>query len=390
MVGADTFSDYPAAAKDLPRVSDGFNPNYEQVVALKPDLVLAAGITAPEVIKKLEDLNLTVLVVGSDRTTLDGISSEIEMVAMALSAQEQAKPVLAGMEQKLKEIKGKVATAKSTPRVYWELDATDPGKPFAPGPGSFVDDMIKLAGGESVTANAKEPFAQFNAEEIIKANPEIIILSDAAYGIAPESVGERPGWGVISAVKNNQVYPIDDNLVSRPGPRVVDGLEAAAKLIHPEVFGAASTNTGTNADPFAYCAAVGTINAPDARYTGPKVPEAVAKGLQKAFGVPASDPLDPFLQNSIWRCMGGKVYACNFGANLACDAKANTDNKPTSGESDYCKQNPASDFIPAYITGHDSVYNWSCKDGVALAGEVIIKPDAQGYLSNIWYEMSPN
>ena len=335
-------------------------------------------------------MNLSVLVVGSDRTTFEGITSEIEMVAQALGAEEQAKPVLAEMAQKLEDIKSKVATAKTTPRVYWELDATDPGKPFAPGPGSFVNDMIQLAGGVSVTANAKEPFAQFNAEEIIKANPEIIILSDAAYGIAPESVGKRPGWDVIAAVKNNQVFPIDDNLVSRPGPRVVDGLEAAAKLIHPEVFGSASNNAETYSDPFAYCAAVGTVNAPDARYTGLKVPEAIAKGLQKAFGVPAGNSLDPFIQNSIWRCMGGKVYVCNFGANLACDAKANTDSTPTSGEKDYCQQNPTSDFIPAYITGHDSVYNWSCRNGIGVAGEIIVKPDAQGYLSNIWYEISPN
>ncbi|OQY99456.1 MAG: hypothetical protein B6D41_01470 [Chloroflexi bacterium UTCFX4] len=236
LVGADQFSDYPAQVKAVPKLSDGFNPNYEQIVAAKPDLVLVAGITSPDVIKKLDELKLSLLVVGAEKSTFDTIASEIKMVGVAVGNAEQADAVVTAMWAKIAKVEQKVAQAKTQPRVFWELDATDPAKPFTPGPGSFVDELIKRAGGINIAAGATSPFPQLNVEEIIKANPQVIILSDAAYGIAPESVGKRPGWNVIEAVKLNQVFPIDDNLVSRPGPRVADGLEAAAKLIHPELF----------------------------------------------------------------------------------------------------------------------------------------------------------
>ncbi len=235
IVAADTYSDYPAEAKNLPKIKT-FPVNFEQVVSLQPDLVLAAGIQSQDDIKKLSDLKLNVLVVGSSKTTFDGVMANIQLVGKATGTEAQAQAVVEGMNQKLDRIKAITATATSKPRVYWELDATDPTKPYTPGPGSFVDDIITLAGGQNAAANAKSPYAQINAEEIIAANPEVIILSDAAYGITVDSVKARGGWGVISAVKSDKVLPIDDNLVSRPGPRIVDGLEAAARLIHPELF----------------------------------------------------------------------------------------------------------------------------------------------------------
>lgn len=236
VIAVDQFSDYPEAVKSLPRVTSGLNYNFEQIVALKPDLVLAAGITAPDVIKKLEDLKLTVVVVGAPVTTFDTVKSDIQLAGQALGAQSGAKRVSDDIDRRVAAVKTKLAQATTRPRVYWELDSTDPAKPYAPGPGSFIDDLIKLAGGQNVTASAKQAYSQVNAEEIIRADPEIIILSDAAYGTTPESVKARPGWDVITAVKNGKVFPIDDNLVSRPGPRIAEGLEAAARLIHPEVF----------------------------------------------------------------------------------------------------------------------------------------------------------
>jgi iron complex transport system substrate-binding protein len=140
------------------------------------------------------------------------------------------------MRQKLDALKGKLTTAKTKPRVDWELDATDPTKPFAVGPGNFVNDIITLAGGTNVFASATKPYTQVSAEQIIAAKPDIIIMSDAAYGITVDSLMKRKGWSVIAAVKNKNVHPIDDNLVSRPGPRIAEGLEAAARLIHPELF----------------------------------------------------------------------------------------------------------------------------------------------------------
>jgi iron complex transport system substrate-binding protein len=235
IIAADTFSDYPAEAKNLPKIKT-YPLSFEQVVSLQPDLVLAAGIQSQDDIKKLSDLKLNVLVVGSSKATFDGVMADIQLVGKATGTDAQAQSIVDGMKQKIDRIKAIVATATSKPRVYWELDATDPTKPYTPGPGSFVDDIITLAGGQNVAANAKSPYAQINAEEIIAANPDVIILSDAAYGITVDSVKARGGWGAINAVKNDKVLPIDDNLVSRPGPRIVDGLEAAARLIHPELF----------------------------------------------------------------------------------------------------------------------------------------------------------
>jgi iron complex transport system substrate-binding protein len=242
VVAVDTLSDYPADAKNLPNRISVFPVNYEQVVSIKPDLVLAAGIQGPDEIKKLEDLKLTVLVIGAPTTTFDNVMSDIALVGRVTGTDAQAKLVTDAMKQRTDAVKAKIANAQTKPRVYWELDATDPAKPYTPGPGSFINDMIALAGGVNVAANAKTAYPQLSAEEIIAQNPDLIILSDSCSffnnpGCVPvETIKTRKGWSAISAVKNEKVFPIDDNLVSRPGPRIVDGLEAAAKLIHPELF----------------------------------------------------------------------------------------------------------------------------------------------------------
>lgn len=237
LVAVDDFSDYPAEAKGLPKIG-GLNEayNFEQIVALKPDLIFAAGMTAPESIKKLEDLKLNVVVVGAEKTSFDSVFADIALVGKATGEVEQAKQLTTAMQDQLAALKATLATAKAKPLVYWELDATDPAKPYSVGPGNFVGDMIALAGGMNVFAQAESPFPQVSAEQVVAANPDVIILSDAAYGITVESVLKRPGWQVIAAVKQQRVAPIDDNLVSRPGPQLVAGLEATAKIIHPELF----------------------------------------------------------------------------------------------------------------------------------------------------------
>ena len=237
VVGVDQFSDYPAEAKALQTIggSDG-QFNYEQIVNLKPDLVLAAGTTSPEAMKKLEDLKLTVVQVGITQSTFDSIFSDINLVGQITGRQDQAQALTSNMRQRVDAIEAKVATTSTRPRVFWELDATDPSKPYTVGPGSFVNDLITMAGGTNIFANTKSPYPQVSSEQVVALNPQVIILSDASYGVTVDSVLKRPGWQSIEAVQKKQVYPIDTNIVSRPGPRIVDGLEAAAKLIHPELF----------------------------------------------------------------------------------------------------------------------------------------------------------
>jgi iron complex transport system substrate-binding protein len=237
VVAVDDFSDFPAAAKDLPKIG-GSNAtyNFEQIVALKPDLVLAAGITPPEGIKQLEDLKLTVVVLGTSQTTFDSIFADIGLAGEITGQAERAKQVVGAMKTKFDAIKAKVAEAKTRPLVYWELDGTDPAKPFSVGPGNFVGDLIALAGGTNIFEKTSSPFPQVSAEQVVSANPEVIVLADAAYGVTVQSVAQRPGWRAIAAVQQQRIAPIDDNLVSRPGPRVVEGLEAAVKIIHPELY----------------------------------------------------------------------------------------------------------------------------------------------------------
>lgn len=141
-------------------------------------------------------------------------------------------------------------------------------------------------------------------------------------------------------------------------------------------------------NPFAYCEAVGTVDSPGADYTGPGVPESIAKGLKKAFGSPESTPLDTFMKGTYWRCMDGNVYACNVGANLPCESKADVGKEPTEGMDEYCKENAGSDFIPMYVTGHSTVYDWKCDGATPVAGKQLTEVDAQGYQKNIWYEIS--
>jgi hypothetical protein len=151
----------------------------------------------------------------------------------------------------------------------------------------------------------------------------------------------------------------------------------------------ATPTPGTYTDPFAYCAAEGTIDSPGPQYVGPKVPGSVAQGLQKALNAPDT-PISVLENGSFWRCMDGHVYACFVGANLPCEDKVNTDRTPTQEEKDYCGQNPNADVIPVVVTGRDTAYEWHCSNGAPEIVRQIAEPDARGFFSNIWYEISPN
>jgi hypothetical protein len=166
--------------------------------------------------------------------------------------------------------------------------------------------------------------------------------------------------------------------------RAVLGAAALVALAAPLRAGVALTDEHFD-DPFVYCAAVGTIDAPDARYTGPALPEAVARGLQAALDLPAAAPLEPLLRNAIWRCMDGKVYACTIGANLPCAEKADTRTAPSAAVREFCQENPGADVIPMAVSGRATVFEWRCADARPTIVRQLAQPDAAGYLANIWY-----
>ena len=146
----------------------------------------------------------------------------------------------------------------------------------------------------------------------------------------------------------------------------------------------------TFSDPFAYCQAVGTIDAPDARYTGEKVPVSIAKALQKATGAAPDMPLQILQSNSFWRCMNGKVYGCTVGANLPCESKVDMSKTPNDGMTQFCAANPNSDFIPAVATGRETVYAWKCLSGKPQVDKQVFNADARGFIVEFWFALSAN
>jgi hypothetical protein len=147
----------------------------------------------------------------------------------------------------------------------------------------------------------------------------------------------------------------------------------------------------TFTDPFAYCAAVGTVNRPDAHYRGEPIPDEIINRFLIAAGWKAStEPIDMLRKTTIWRCMNNKVYVCNFGANLPCDSKANIDRTPSQSMEDYCQANRNSDMMPMSVTGHDTIYSWHCVKDYPQVLEQIGQVDAAGYLAQIWYAIVPS
>lgn len=235
VVGRDEISDYPAEALALPTIGGYSGFNLEAIVALHPDLVLAGGINTPELVASLEQLGLTVYFL-SNPTTLEEMYTNLETVARLTGHESETAALVESFKARVAAVDEKILPLSYGPTVYYELDATEPTKPFTAGPGSFVDLLIARAGGINIGAELQGQWAQISLEQLVFANPAIIILGDAAYGETPEKVAQRPGWGTLAAIQTGQVFPIDDNLVSRPGPRLVDGLEAMAKLLHPGLF----------------------------------------------------------------------------------------------------------------------------------------------------------
>ncbi len=146
-------------------------------------------------------------------------------------------------------------------------------------------------------------------------------------------------------------------------------------------------------DPFAYCAAIGTIDQPEVSFgtaNNPGVPEVIARGLKQASQAPDDAPLEPFQQNAYWRCMDGKVYACFVGANIPCWSQADVSQTPNEAMVAYCQENAQAEFIPAAVTGHETVYEWRCTDGSPTIVRQVLEVDEQGYPVNFWYEIQPN
>lgn len=229
VVGVSSYSNYPKAATRLPIVINYTAVNLEKILRLRPDLLVAAAIVPQTTVDKLRSLHLAVLV--TDPHDLAGILSDMRLVGTATGVPAAAGALVARLQRRINAVKAAVRHATTHPRVFYEIDSTL----YTAGHGSFIDALITLAGGVNVAGTVMNPYPQLSAEKVIASDPQDIILGDSPYTTVA-SVAARPGWSSISAVIHHHIYPFDDDLVSRPGPRIVDGLKTLARLIHPELF----------------------------------------------------------------------------------------------------------------------------------------------------------
>lgn len=227
VVGVDTNSDYPEAAASKNKIGD-VNTDIEAVLALKPELVLAQSGMQFETVQKLRELNIKVY--ATDPKSIDQVMQKIEDVGLILNAQANAKQITDKMATDRDRITAllKDVTKK---QVYLEFS---PG--WSVGKGEFLDELLTLAGGTNVAADQTGWF-EINAEQIVKADPAIIIYGkDMMMGnMIYDEIMKRPGFDAITAIKNKDIYPVDSNLVSRVGPRLTDGLIEMAKVINPDL-----------------------------------------------------------------------------------------------------------------------------------------------------------
>jgi iron complex transport system substrate-binding protein len=230
VVGVDDFSNFPAEALSKEKVG-GVKVSLEKVVSLRPDLVVTVKFS-DGTIEGIAASGIPVLVIDPQR--LLDVPRTAVVLGTAVGADGQA--LASDIERKLEALRARTASISPKPRVFHEVDASDPAKPFTVGPGSFIHELIELAGGTNIAARTGSAFPQLSVEEIVSADPEVIVLGDSDYGVTKEQVAARPGWSGVTAVRTGRVAAISGDLVSRPGPRVVEAAELYAKILHPAVF----------------------------------------------------------------------------------------------------------------------------------------------------------
>ncbi|MBS7612724.1 cobalamin-binding protein, partial [Candidatus Bathyarchaeota archaeon] len=240
VIAVDKYSDYPPEAVAKQRISKACMPDPEEVAALNPDLVVYYhwGPWDPTV-ETLSDLGLTIIALAPK--TLDDILRDIRVIGSATSKSQEAEVLASALSRRISGIRDKTSIVTMRPKVYIEYWYPPP---WTFGPNTWVHQLIELAGGTNSFGDAAVEWVQTTDEEVITRNPDVIIsLCGTMHYASLEDVKRRPGWDRISAVVNGAVYLVDENLFVRPGPRIVDGLETLARILHPELFGEANVFT---------------------------------------------------------------------------------------------------------------------------------------------------
>ena len=231
VVGVDDYSDYPAETKNITKVGS-FELNVEVILSLKPDLIISSDLVPLSQLQMLEDRGVPYIILAA--RSIQDVFKDIKLVGLITGHLEDASQVVAGLQDRIDAVSAKTSDANLTrPRVYLEFYPM-----WTYGPGSFGDDLISLAGGTNIAANTSAEYVPITDEFVIAQNPEIIVYTVGSnYNeTTAVTIAARPGWSGVSAVEHGEIYTIDDNIVSRYGPRIVDGLEQLASILHPELF----------------------------------------------------------------------------------------------------------------------------------------------------------
>lgn len=230
LVGNTTYCDYPAEAKQVEKIGDTLQPNVERIVALRPQLVLVSTASQLEAFtRQLNEQGIAVYV--TDPRSLDDVLRSIKMLSELLGEAARGEQVVNELRARAGRVEEAVKSSKPV-RVFYQVSAAPL---YTIGREAFLTDLIRRAGGESVTANVPGAFPRYSDEAALATQPEAIIMSvdsamDASNAKPAASLEKSP------AVLNKRVYGINGDLLSRPGPRLVEGLEQMARALHPEAF----------------------------------------------------------------------------------------------------------------------------------------------------------
>lgn len=234
VVGVTTYCDYPKAVKKKPKIGGFADPSLEKILAQEPDLVLATE-KHQSIVQALEKEGIDVLVLAPRKVA--AVLEDIKLVGRATGTTKAAATLVTKLQQRIEAVTAKVQQipVSRRPKVFYELWY----EPLiTAGPGTFIDDLIRLAGGVNVAADAGKEYPEYSLETLLEKDPDVLITS---YGHGPgmptkEAIKRRKGWEALKCVRHNRIYTVDADLVNRPGPRIVDALEAFARAIHPELF----------------------------------------------------------------------------------------------------------------------------------------------------------
>lgn len=230
VVGLTTYDDYPAEVLEVDKIGDFNGINLEKIVELEPDLVISYGPGNEEENKRFDEAGI--VYAGFEPESIDAVLETIRKIGKLTGRVEEANTLIEEMSTKKDEILSKLEGIERK-TVFYEI-WHDPL--MAAGAGSFMNELITFAGGENIAKDADGGYPQFDLEQLVERNPQVYLTSMDLPEKTVESIKERPGYENIDAIINDRVYVLEPNIVSRPGPRIIEALEIVAKSIHPEKF----------------------------------------------------------------------------------------------------------------------------------------------------------